>query len=85
MIVRRRQIEHVRRQASFTLIELIVTISIIVVLLALVVLIAPSISRQQKTAAAADKLQYTLLVAKQRAKRDIGTIPPVSKEAASDA
>jgi prepilin-type N-terminal cleavage/methylation domain-containing protein len=57
-------------RAAFTLIEMLVVITIIVLLASLALLVAPSFGEQQKTSLGASSVQGWLFVAKQRAYRD---------------
>jgi prepilin-type N-terminal cleavage/methylation domain-containing protein len=58
------------RRPGFTLVELLVVVSIILALTALVLLFGPRLNDDAKVSRASDRLQGWLLVAKQRAVRD---------------
>src|SRR5579884_4528291 len=58
------------RRNAFTLMEMLVAITIIVVLAALAAAFAPRIDDNQKLTRAVDNLEQWLLTAKMRAKRD---------------
>ncbi|VTR98768.1 prepilin-type N-terminal cleavage/methylation domain-containing protein [Tuwongella immobilis] len=61
---------HARIRPGFTLVELIVVISIIGTIAGAVLLMVPSLDRQGRAARGADQLQGWLLIAKQQALRD---------------
>jgi type II secretory pathway pseudopilin PulG len=56
---------------SFTLVEMLVVVSILLILTVAVVAVAPRFTDDRKLARAADQLAQILLTAKQRAKRDL--------------
>jgi prepilin-type N-terminal cleavage/methylation domain-containing protein len=58
------------RRGGFTLIEMLVVISIIIVVASLALLLGPSLSQDQRTTRGADHLSMWLLIAKQRSFRD---------------
>jgi prepilin-type N-terminal cleavage/methylation domain-containing protein len=60
----------VARRRGFTLIEMLVVMTIIVVIATIAVLVAPRFSEAQRTSLAAGQLQGWLFTAKQRAYRD---------------
>ena len=66
----RNAIKITRRREAFTLIELIVVISIILVIAALAAAFAPRVSDSQNLTRSVDQLEQWLLTAKMRAKRD---------------
>src|SRR5262245_2135502 len=58
------------RRPGFTLVELIVVISIVILLATLAVVFLPSFADTQRAGQGAEQLQKWLLIAKQRALRD---------------
>src|SRR6516165_9458141 len=59
-----------RCRPAFTLVEMLVVLSIVLLLAILVAVFAPKVSERQKTASAGDRLQGWLVSARSVAKRD---------------
>lgn len=59
-----------RRRPAFTLIEILVVVSLILVLATLTVAFAPRFTERERVVTAADQLQGGMLIAKQRARND---------------
>jgi prepilin-type N-terminal cleavage/methylation domain-containing protein len=64
--------QHSRRRPAFTLVELLVVVTIILVLAGIAVLFVPSLADKQRASEGASQLQGWLLIAKQKALRDQG-------------
>jgi prepilin-type N-terminal cleavage/methylation domain-containing protein len=64
--------QHSRRRPGFTLVELLVVVTIILVLAGIAVLFVPSLADKQRASEGASQFQGWLLIAKQKALRDQG-------------
>src|SRR5207245_10516443 len=67
---RRQRDTETRRRSAFTLVELLIFVSILLIITVAVVAVAPRFTDVRKLSRAADGLAQWLLTAKQRAKRD---------------